>query len=210
MNNNQYQSVGPTSFNYDARPQASSKSKFVIIGLIVVAIVALILVAVFIISKNQNNDYLPDGRENSAVLQIYAALEDEIPISEIETTVKNINSAAVVTIEDGYGTIELSDDTKEFISFYFETEESTNEELLDGESLADLDESYENYDDGGDIKETHDINIAYGFVYVHEISDDDGITVSCASVCYYYDGLDIYEFPTKQEAIDAYLAPVFE
>lgn len=217
MNNAQYQPTNSYSSNfapsnpyYGTLNQPSKKRKFAIIGAITVAIVCLITLIVLIIVKNQGSEGLPAGKQNTATLQIYAALNNEIPIEEIESVVKNINGDAKVTIDDGYGAIELSSGTKEFISFYFETEESLDEDLSEDELPLEPDEYLEENNDY--VEKIYAPNVAYGFTYVHPIDDENAITISDSDTgtFYYYDGLDVYEFPTKREAIEAYLAPVLD
>ena len=83
MNDNHYQSV---NFYYTTTAnKPSGKLKFLIVSLIFVAVIGLFLLIVFIISKNQNTGILPAGKENSATLQIYAALDDEISVENIES-----------------------------------------------------------------------------------------------------------------------------
>ncbi len=175
-----------------------NRFKFMIIGLIIVAITGLILFSTFAINKDQNSNILPLGRENTATLQIYAALEEEIPIEDVAAVVKNINSNAIVDIKDNSGTIRASSDSEDLITFLFETEESVKEYLLEAES-----------DD--EFEETYTPNIAYAFTYIYPIGPEDALSIYYdQNVFYYYDNRDLFEFPTKQEAIDAYLAPVFD
>ena len=195
MSNNQHQLTNPY---YTTADRANDKFKFVIFGLIAAAIIGLLLFIIFFISKNQSGNAFPSGRENTATLQMYAALDDEIPVENIESAVKAINSEAVVSIEDGYGTIRIPSEDKEFISFTFVTEEEA--------STA----SDEPLEEDGIAEKTYSPNIAYSFAFVYPIDAEDAITISYSDqgIFYYYDGLDVYEFPSRQEAIDAYLAPV--
>lgn len=198
MDNNQYQPISPYYATTANKP--SGKLKLLIIGLIAAAVIGLVLLVIFIIGKNQNASILPAGKENSATLQIYAALEDEISADQIESIVKSIDGSAVVSIEDGYGTIKIPSETEELISFNFATEEESSpasDEYLEEDDYA---------------EKVYAPNTAYAFTFIVPLNEEDAITISYSDqgIFYYYDGLDVYEFPTKQEAIDAYLAPVFE
>lgn len=215
--NPQYNATGPanTGNNYVAlnspSPQPKNKKIIAIIGAAVVTIIALIIILIFTIRGSQNPNSLPSGNINSATLQIYAALNDELSMDNIQDTVKNINGDAVVNIDDGYGTIEIPSSPKEFISFFFETEGTDEEDINEAPSEAgSLSDSTEYSEGENYVEKTYGPNIAYGFTYVRPIDEEDSVTISPSGdgIFYYYDGLDIYEFPTKQEAIDAYLAPV--
>ena len=196
------QQTGLNEAGFQGKVGASSgpkgKALLLVIALITAVVVVLIILVVFVINKNQSEDVLPAGRDNNATLQLYATLEDGIPLENIESAVKEKNNDANIDIDQGFGTINLPSSEGESIIFYFETEE-TAAELNEGSDTLNGEKIYQP-------------NIAYGFTYVSSLGADNAATISYSDdgIFYYYDGLDSYEFPTKQDAIDAYLAPVLE
>lgn len=216
MNDNQYNPVNYYP-NTNQPVKSNNKFKFILIGLIAIVIVALI--ALFVLLINRDQSPLNPGREATAVLNLYANLPDETPMDEIEKTIKNIDNNAEITMEDSYGIIKIPGNEHEFISFYYDSEsteaedlnnETTEIENSESNSLAE-DEAFEDEWEG--TYEVHQPNTAYNFIYIYEYPEDDyalyiAREYNDSTVSFqYFDGTDIFDFSSKQEAIDAYLAP---
>ena len=201
MENNQYPVIESANNVENAAPatkENKSKTKvFIIIVFVVLVIIGVIVTAVLLLSGKGDQSAPAKKNSPSAALQIYSALEEEIPIEEIESAVKDINGEATVTFDDGYGVIKVSD--ADYVSFYYESDKQADEEATNVEPEEDVADEPE--------EKVVAPNTAYGFTYVMPISDDDNSTISCADVCYYNDGLENHEYKTKQEAIDAFLSP---
>lgn len=201
MDNNQYPVVESAKNVENAAPATKeNKSKikiFIIIVFVILVIIGATIAAVLLLNGKKEQPAPAKKNNPSAALQIYSALEEEMPIEEIESAVKDINENATVTFDDGYGIIKVFD--ADYVSFYYESDKQIDEETTNVESEEDEDYKSE--------EKVVAPNTAYGFTYVMPISDDDNSTISCADVCYYNDGLENHEYKTKQEAIDAFLSP---
>ena len=185
-----------------------SHSKLKILAVVVAAliIVALVLAAIIFARNNRKpSEIISAGKNNTATLQIYAALDNEIPIESLEGVVKEQGYGAKVDIYDGYGTIVLPGNENEIISFQ-----------LDNEATSEDDE--EPFEDSwAGILGARQPNTAYDFVYSLQSRGTDGPDIYIAQesdtsgiIFRYFDGTDLYDFPTKEEAIASYLAPVLE
>ncbi len=117
--------------------------------------------------------------KNTETLEIYSELDDEVDMDELNDVVKNINAGAEVWLDDDYGTIEMKGSKEEFISFYYETD--------------------------NDNDEIDELEVAHDFTYVVSRDEENSESISCEKVCYYYDGVEVHEYKTKKEAIEAYL-----
>ena len=220
MSNNQYNSANYiTPVGYDPNPNKSAKSngklKFIIIGIVAMVIVAALIALSIIFAGGGSQSALTPGREETPTLKIYANLPDEIPISDIEKTVKNIDANAEVVMNDDYGIIKISGTEHEFISFNFNTTttETDSTDVDDAEDeLMTEDEPFEDEWEG--TYEAHQPNTAYDFIYTYEYPEYDyALWISRVydgsfASYQYSDGTDIFDLSSKQEAIDAYLAPV--
>ena len=202
MDNNQYTSI-VESANENAANAPKEKSKLkmiIIIAIVAVLVIVGIVVAVVMLSKGSGGNEKKDGTalvKDNDTLQIYAELDEEIPLESIDSVVKNINAGASVSLDDGYGTIKMSDSKGEFISFYYETEENEVDDSI----------SEQHSNDPATIDDkTYGPDIAYGFTYVLPLDDENSMTVSCDNSCYFYDGGETHEYDNKEEAIKAYLA----
>ena len=222
MNNNQYNPniYTPTNYYSNAQPTKPSNLKFKLIlaGLISIMVIGLLILIALIINKNQSP--LVTTREVTPTLQIYASLPDEMPISDIEKTIQKIDNNAEVTLDEGYGTIKIPD-TNEVISFYYlyeDANEDENEETSDQTNLETetIEENLTTEEVGNDAEEeTAEIiyqpDIAYEFTYLYEMGEYN-LYISKTSDNLYqcYDGSEVFDFSTKEEAINAFLTPSAE
>lgn len=179
---------------YTGQPPVQNKNqklKFYIIGAVaLVAILALIIASVISLSNGEET-HLADVRENTPTLQLFAKLDREIPMGEIESIVHSLNPSAEVTKEDdGTGSIRIPD-SEDYILFDYYLDE-------EGE-LSSADEDFIRL-----------VDVASGIRYVYPITDDASnlITYSDDDQAYLvFVQNGGFEFATKQEAINNYLNP---
>lgn len=171
-----------------------NKSKFwivgIVIGLIVIVIGIGIIAFVFSHETTEGEDMSAVAMvdRNTDLLQLYSELKEEIPIDDIYAEVKNINAAANVELDDGFGEITMDGDSGEYISFYFE-----KEDIVVPEDATETD------------NEPIAANVAYGFTYVMPLDEENGISISCTRTCDYFDGKESHLYDDKQDAIKAFL-----
>ena len=171
-----------------------NKSKFWIVGIVIglIAIMIGIGIIAFVLphetTEGEDTPAVAMVDRNTDLLQLYSELKREIPIDDIYTEVKNINAAANVELDDGFGEITMDGDSGEYISFYFEKEDIVVPE-----------------DDTETDDEPIDANVAYGFTYVMPLDEENGISISCTRTCDYFDGEESHSYDNKQDAIKAFL-----
>ena len=181
MENNQYPIIESATggFNNTTAPAPEKKSRqklIIIVTIAVLLVVGIIVLMMVVLNQKQPTVAKP---KNTETLEIYSELDAEIDMDKINDVVKNINAGAEIWLDDDYGTIEMKGSKEEFISFYYETDD----------------------DDG----EFDDLEVAHDFTYVALRDEENSESISCAKVCYYYDGVEVHEFESKKEAIEAYL-----
>lgn len=179
---------------YNARlgePQSKSKLKFVFItfGVLVMVAIICLIVALMLVEKSQE-DFVA-VRDNTPALQAYAILEDGMSFDEIEEAVKKIDSNLEVmpNYQEDSGVIRLpgADDCVAF-TFYREV---GNESVESEEGAS-----------------SHIPYAAYDLAYTIEGETEKTLSYDAFDQLYeYFDGVDVFQFETKQEAIDALLTP---
>lgn len=194
------------------QPVKSNNKLPLIIGAVVaiIAVICIVVVATIMINRN-GDDYPPTTvvfeRENNPILELYASLKKEqMTLAELREATEGTSTE--VSVEDGFGKISLSSYPDDTIYFYINTEEEYN--YIDN---GEPDEEYTAKDAAAvtTIDSYGPNDIVYYFRYAHNITDDDNIGISYIdekNEYEVYDGYEFYNFPTKKEAIDAYLAPV--
>lgn len=201
----------PTKYTEANRTTQPNNLKFKIFLISIISVMVIGLVILIILITNKNNTQPVTTRENTPTLQIYAELPDEMPISDIEKTIKKIDSSAEVTLDEGYGMIKIPN-TNEYISFFYLYQDNENEIIEEDEESEDIeDESYDDSDESDEENEITEIiyqpDIAYDFTYVYDLGED-GLYISRVTNNLYqsYNGEEVFDFTTKEEAIEAYLS----
>ena len=200
MSNQQYTNI-TTSSNYYGTTglpnNKKTKTIFAIIGLAVVLVIVLIIILVSVTGNNQSGPEPGEARENTPTLQLYASLENEMTLEDIEQAANSTNVGfEVATYDDGTGTVRIPE-KEDYLVFDYDIEENEDEEEYDS---------------------TYTINqvtiqpdeIIYDIRYVYEIGDDSYfISFSEDSGMYQvFDFDEVFDYSTKKEAIEAFLAPV--
>ena len=211
MNNNQYNNtniVTPNNF-YGAtgQPPESKTRKTIFIIAIVVAVCVILTTIVLIAILNRNNTGdTPSftSRENTSTLQLYAALKDEMTLGELQQAVNDFDVEAEITIMDGgFGTIKIPD-APDSIFFYIDR---ADDSYVETGAIDTLNSSTET----ANIISTYQPNdITYDYRYAYELYYDTNIGIGRDEedgTYEVYTETDDFAFPTKQEAIEAYLAP---
>lgn len=169
---------------------------------IVLVIVAIIGAVIFFNSHGEPEPELALVEvDNTPILQIYAAINDINPtIAELEEAAHKINPEAEISVDSyGAGYVKVSGED-DFIAFDYYDEpgiDPTTGELISDDI------------DGKGITPQPEViakHIRYSIVdgdnnYYIGYSEDSG-------AYHVYNMMAIFEFPTKQEAIEAFLTPV--
>lgn len=209
-NNTQYNQANYATLGNTAEHHNNKKLViFTICGLIAAVIAFIVIVAIVMLNNNSNDNddkYSYSERPNTSLLQAYATLKNEMTFGDLEQTIKNFdNNAALVIEDDGTGYFQSSDG-KDYIAFYYdmmENEDGAMEETIINDVQDDTSSNVR--PDSG--------TIAYDIRYVYMMDDDNDAPLYIGyseddEVYNVYDITDIFEFQTRQEAIEAYLAPV--
>ena len=229
MNDNQNIST-PQYINQTTNPNQPTKaedsgSRKSIITTICCVVIAIILTATItaIITNHINNaeenededdeDYsMTIERNDTPFLQLYSTLGEEMTISELKEKLQGQYANAKLTInDDNTGTVTM-DGVRDYISFYYD---SITEKENEAEENEEEDEIYDpsavtnyevtevtNYDPSTTIQEIM-------YIYEPESIEDAPLSIGYSEEdnVYYVDVFyETFEFPTKQEAIDAYLS----
>ena len=178
--------------------------KPIIIATVAIFILIIVAIAIAIASNSHKEQAIFDyPRTNTLTMQIYAALDDEMTFDDLDQVVHNIDPEAKITKEDFYGEIKSSEGSNQSIYFYFDPEDTGSEE--------EEDEEEEEYPSPF-TTERHDPNIAYDFRFIYDTTYESSPVIYRAESAstYKYDdgGYADFDFETKQDAIDAFLAPV--
>ena len=209
--------ISPYGNSNSSQPQPSSKNKFLIIGIISLIVIVLIAIAIVAIinltsgdTGQSDEEFVSAGSmENTPALQIYAALDENVPLDELEGIAKNIDSSAEVVIEgNGYGTITVPGYSDNVIFEYFaDTDEPIDCDEEDSESCETKDEEDEEDDGTLHLSDTTS-SVRYAFII-----DNSGISISKSLEGDGYrivdEAGDAFDYPTKEEAIAAYLSPLY-
>ena len=230
MSNQNTTTISPSNYyGTTGQPGKAKNNKLAVIILTILGILIVGAVITTTVVSNLDNDNDTSGRiikrENSPTLELYAELEEEMTLASLQE--KTDKAGANITVEDGAGTIMFPDDPDDMIFFYIDRKSDSyidnNEAINEEEDYTVEDEEYvaltlEGYNpedityyfrfahritgsDNTDDDETEEENIGIAFV---EASEDDEEEEEGYEV---YDGYEFFMFPTKEEAIKAYLSP---
>lgn len=212
---NQNINVMTPSNYYGATGQpVEKKSKKILFVALAVAIVVAIIGGLVILSVVNNNNSSPGSiqqRENTAVLDLYANLDSEMTLEELKQELTDSKMDAEIIVEDGgFGSIVFSDYT-DAIYFYIDREDENYEE-----PVVEISEEDDGLDENGNRKIINIVNTyqpvdkVYDFRYSNEESPENNIGIyydETDNVYEVFNGVDSFQFTTKQEAIAAYLSP---
>ena len=208
---------------------------YIMIGIFCLALVVLIVILIARANPDGGDETLSlaESRENTKTLQIYATLDDKMTAGELEKAAKAIDPNAEISFFDnGTGQLKLPDQ-EDYILFdhelgSFEGLESpideSDYEVTDNYDIAEDDEfddddyaetetieedelaldytpSEVSYQSSDIVREIRYVYPSIDNAYSISHSDDDSVYVVFNLM---YD----FTFPTKEEAIKAYLAPV--
>lgn len=174
-------------------------------------VIGLVIVIVTIFAGANNDSPLTTVREATPTLEIYSKLPEEMTVGELIEQAKNINSDITVEFySDGSGVMQIPDQPDSIVfdhdlatDILGETEDS---EEIDYSIPLDEEEQVEDSITVIDYQVSDVIdNIRYSYLlgdlgYVIEYSKEDNVY----SV---FDMNDVFNYSSKKEAIDAYLAP---
>ena len=193
-----------------------SKRKKLLIVVIcgTILIVGLIIALIAIASNNSSDEdetvaYLVTERENTPMLQTYAVLKNEMRLEELKQAVEaNAPNAQLIIRNDGMGYFQ-EPDGKDYLAFYFEPPIDTNamEKELEG-----IDTTEEAVNEAPTIDYNPEIQVYdIRYVYAFDDSEDSPLSISYSQENGMYEVFnldDVFTFSTRQEAIEAYLAPI--
>ena len=187
--------------NINQKPKNTRHLSFklvVILGIITLFLVVSIIIIAVVFRSNASVFKYP--RVDTATLRIYAALDDEMTFDRLEQVVHGIDSDAKIDMQEFYGEIRPSDGSNQAVLFSFDNTDTDSEE----------EEEEEEYPSDF-IPEYHGPNVAYDFIFIFNTTFESSprIYKDESTSTYRYDdgGYSFFEFDTKQDAIDAYLAP---
>lgn len=212
MKNQNNNIVSPSNY-YGAvgQPVKSKNNLPLVIGAIVavIVLVGVIVGVVMLINRDNTSVSVVVERENNPVLELYKSLnKEEMTLAELQQAVEKSSTEFVITVEDGFGVVSESPDSIDALNFYINTEEEFNHVGIDVSDSGDL---VEGVIADTDLDSYGSNDIVYYFRYAHKLSDDESIGISYVEEEGEYevfDGYESYLMPTKDEAIEAYLAPV--
>lgn len=204
------------NYNYSKPVTSNRKGLLFVIGMAIVVIVIFTIIAVISFSPKsseeegeevvEGNYILSDPGENTAMLQIYAAIDSENPtISDLEKAAHSVSGEATIRVDGlGIGYITLPDTAEQIVFDYYE---EPGVDPATGESV------FASVEDGVDPTEQtitpQPSDVVREVRYTLPL-DDEGYCISYSSEENEYLVFDLtttYEYSTKAEAIEAYLAP---
>lgn len=184
----------------------NNKKILFIIGAIMILLAIISIIVVALINTNSSDSEIQDEdddeytsiiRNDTPLLQIYSTLDETMTISDLEHIVEEKPDVQVHVYNDGTGKLSLND-SNDYIAFYYEwTEDENTQDTVEFETIE-----IQDYD-----KLLPIYNIQY--IYEPENIEDTGLSISFSEEDnkYYVDVLyEIFEFDTKQEAVEAYLS----
>ena len=201
---------GPTG-----QPPAKNNNRklIFIISAIVVCLILIGVIAAIVISNSNHSEEIEQEegvdpaiialRQNSPTLEFYATLKEEMPLSELQNAVTKADIGAEIFVTSGSGTISIPGETDRI---YFYIDELTDSD--GGEENEDI-EPYYSIEEKNEIDNYKPTDTVYYIRYAREINDEEGIGISYVEEdgeYEVYDGYEFFNFPTKTEAIDAYLS----
>ena len=190
----------------------TNKRYYVLISLSLVIALVLTIVAIVLVATKDQNSVTPLGlvevRKETPTLGIYETLPENTTIEELKAAVRKSNNNATVTLyQDGHGTISIRGE-EDAITF-------THDVVVeDGESQDDLDLN-DVLVDKRSITEINDYEptaTISDFIYLYYVGET-GYAIDFLEEEGSYEVTDMlegYQFPTKKEAIEAYLDPVVQ
>lgn len=204
----------PSNYYGTTGQPVEKKSKKILFVALAVAIVVAIIGGLVILSVVNNNNSSPGSiqqRENTAVLDLYANLDNEMTLEELKQELTDSKMNAEIIVEDGgFGSIVFSD-YSDAIYFYIDREDENYEE-----PVLEISEEDDGLDENGNRKIINIVNTyqpvdkVYDFRYSNEESPENNIGIyydETDNVYEVFNGVDSFQFTTKQEAIAAYLSP---
>lgn len=198
--------ITPSNYYSTGGQPAGSKSKKILLVVAAAAVAIAILVSIIVVTIMNNEPTEPalvNTRENTPTLQLYANLDEEMNLASLRRAVSESGSNASITIEEGgFGTIKIPD-SEDAIYFYIDRED---EELEPDEIDSDEDD-----ETTVNLLNTYDsVDIVYNIRYAHSFLDDMDMGIVYNEEENTFDVFTSGEgigFPTKKEAIEAYLSP---
>ena len=208
--------IATPSNYYGPTGQPSSKNNkhkpALIISVIIAVCLIIIGIAVAIVALNNNSSETEEQgvdpaivalRQNSPTLEFYATLKEEMPLSELQNAVAKADIGAEIFVTSGNGTISIPGETD---LIYFYIDEATDS---DGAEENEDIEPYYTSEEVNEIDKYKPTDIVYYIRYAREINEEEGIGISYVdegNEYEVYDGYEFFNFPTKEEAIEAYLS----
>ena len=208
MENNFSSTVIPSQYN---NTQTNSHNKhpqkvfYIICAIILVLLVIGVIIAIAVNSNSPNEEAIDDQNEYSSIvrndtpmLQLYASLSETMTIGELENTVANQYPNIELHVDnDGTGRLS-SNNSRDYIAFYYDWVEDENTPLTIEYEVSEIDD----YDRSLLINDIQ-------YIYEPESIKDAGLSIGYSEDDnrYYVDVLyEVFDFATKQEAIEAYLS----
>ena len=209
MSNTNQSTMIPEQYSgYIAAIQPKPKSKkMLIVGIVVGITLCLVVLLVLLLSNGWQTPHL--AKDNTSTLQLYAVLENGTLIDDLEKVAGKIDERfeVVVDHQEDSGVIRLPD-AKDYIIFTFYREiiddNFEEEESRGGEEEGQWREKEEEI-----IDENFEYvpYAAYDVTYVLKGETEETLSYNVFEQLYeYYDGIDVFQFETKKEAIEGYLA----
>ena len=206
--------ITPSYYEAQTQPVDNGKKKRIIFVVVAIAIVAIIFMAIIILkASHQSSDdsALVAQRENTPTLQLYSKLKEETTLWELRQLILEIEPSAMVSVEDGgYGTIRIPD-AKDAIFFNIDRIDDSYDESGAIDTINNQTGASGNENDSVNIIDTYATNDPVSFFrYVHELHEESDMGISFddeENTYYVYIDDEGFSFPTKQQAIDAYLSP---
>ena len=150
-------------------------------------------------------------RKNTPLLELYASLNEEMTIDELKAILQKDYSNAKLTIyDDNTGNVSMNDNNNDFVSFYYDTmstDEEESDEESDEENTTSTPTNYEvseitDYDPSTLIRDIE-------YIYQPDELEDSPLSIGYSEddETYYVNVFyDVFDFATKEQAINAYLS----
>lgn len=229
MENNYYQDTFVPQPQKQLTPRQNrtynnhTKKTIIVVSVITLVIVVISTIVTVLITQNHQADnseeYAADllniNRENTPLLQLYAALQDEeYTFESLKQELNNNNAKTkLVVLANGTGYIanDYDDDKKEFISFYYDPPiiNDSENEMNDDESEDDEDNDYQNENAEITDYDLESTVSSIAYIIYHPRYLDSGFSIDYVEEddSYYLNTpFDSFNYPTKKEAINAFLS----
>ncbi|MBR2839832.1 hypothetical protein IKE82_00660 [Candidatus Saccharibacteria bacterium] len=188
------------------------RTMIIVVAVVITLVVCAVIALVVILNSNRlEPEYsVVEERENTPTLQLYAKLQsDSMTFGELRQFVMDAGiNARIMIDETGSGMIQIPD-TKDALLFYIDREDG---ELVSTDEADASFEGHEEYGTGANMADSYSSNdITYDYCYSYDYESENAIGIYYdeeENVYFTYNGVEEFEFPTRQEAVEAYLAPV--